>query len=109
MCFSKTEFFNSTKSIALLQRPLAIPLGWPFLQYLFKSNQCVCGDLVLEIGLAQATISQQLKAIKSMGLVQGSIEGNSVCYCIDQKNWIRMKHILSDFLDQDLNPNQCCS
>ena len=110
MGLSKTEFFSAQQNdIALFAKAFSHPARVAILQCLFKSNQCVCGDLVLEIGLAQATISQHLKAIKSMGLVQGSIEGNSVCYCIDQKNWIRMKHILSDFLDQDLNPNQCCS
>jgi DNA-binding transcriptional ArsR family regulator len=64
--------------------------------------------LVLEIGLAQATISQHLKALKSLGLIQGNVEGTTVCYCVDFKNWSKMKQILSAFLDQDLNPYQCC-
>jgi DNA-binding transcriptional ArsR family regulator len=54
-------------------------LGYParvaILQHLFKINSCICGDLVLEIGLAQPTISQHLKILKSLGLIKGNVEG----------------------------------
>ena len=110
MGLSKTEFFSVQQNdIALFAKAFSHPARVAILQYLFKSNQCICGDLVLKIGLAQATISQHLKALKSMGLIQGSIEGTAVCYCVDPKIWMKMKHVLGDFLDQDLNPNQCCS
>ena len=110
MGLSKTEFFSVQQNdIALFAKAFSHPARVAILQNLFKSNQCICGDLVLKIGLAQATISQHLKALKSMGLIQGSIEGTAVCYCIDPKKWMKMKHVLGDFLDQDLNPNQCCS
>lgn len=78
------------------------------IQHLFKINTCVCGDLVEEIGLAQPTISQHLKELKKLGLIQGTIEGTSVCYCIDTDNWTAMKTILNGFLDNDLNSNTCC-
>ena len=110
MGLSKTKFFSAQQNdIALFAKAFSHPARVAILQYLFKSNQCICGDLVLEIGLAQATISQHLKALKFMGLIQGRVEGTSTCYCINPDNWIKMKHILWDFLDQDLNPNQCCS
>ena len=110
MGLSKTKFFSAQQNdIALFAKAFSHPARVAVLQHLFKSNQCICGDLVLEIGLAQATISQHLKVLKFMGLIQGSVEGTSTCYCINPDNWIKMKHILWDFLDQDLNPNQCCS
>jgi DNA-binding transcriptional ArsR family regulator len=87
-------------------------LGYParvaILQHLFKINSCICGDLVLEIGLAQPTISQHLKILKSLGLIKGNVEGTSVCYCIDTENWLKMKHIISGFINQDLSPQNCC-
>ena len=86
MGLSKTEFFSVQQNdIALFAKAFSHPARVAILQYLFKSNQCICGDLVLKIGLAQATISQHLKALKSMGLIQGSIEGTAVCYCVDPK------------------------
>jgi len=78
------------------------------LQYLFETKSCVCGNIVDEIGLAQSTISQHLKELKKMGLIQGAVEGTSVCYCIDNENWSKMKDLLGHFLDQDLISSDCC-
>jgi DNA-binding transcriptional ArsR family regulator len=109
MGIAKTEIFPlEQNAVARFAKALGHPARVAILQHLFKTNQCICGDLVLEIGLAQATISQHLKALKSLGLIQGNVEGTTVCYCVDFKNWSKMKQILSAFLDQDLNPYQCC-
>jgi DNA-binding transcriptional ArsR family regulator len=54
---------------------LGHPARVAILQHLFKINSCICGDLVLEIGLAQPTISQHLKILKSLGLIKGNVEG----------------------------------
>jgi predicted transcriptional regulator len=75
-------------------------------------NACVCGDLVNEIGLAQPTISQHLKELKNIGLIQGTIEGTSVCYCINLEKWESMKAVLAEFLLSPIaqNPSNitCC-
>ena len=105
----KTEKFSDTQNqIALLAKAFGHPARVAIIQHLFKINSCVCGDLVQEIGLAQPTISQHLKELKNLGLIQGTIEGTSVCYCINIENWINIKSLLSDFLNQDINTNSCC-
>ena len=82
MGLTKTEFFSILQNdIACFAKAFSHPARVAILQHLFKTNQCICGDLVLEIGLAQATISQHLKELKSTGLIKGSVEGTSVCYC----------------------------
>ncbi|MDN3202992.1 ArsR/SmtB family transcription factor [Algoriphagus sediminis] len=109
MGLAKTEIFTEEQNtIASMAKVLGHPARVSILEYLFKLNTCVCGDLVDEIGLAQATISQHLKELKSMGLIKGSVEGTSVCYCINLENWSRMKNTLAEFLDQDLTSNTCC-
>ncbi|WP_315824578.1 ArsR family transcriptional regulator [Paraflavitalea speifideaquila] len=57
------------------------------MQHLLKANACINGDLVEVLSLAQPTISQHLKELKTAGLIQGAIEGTSVCYCIEPKTW----------------------
>ena len=94
--------------IALFSKVLGHPARVAILQHLFKINSCVCGDLVNEIGLAQPTISQHLKELKQLGLIKGSIEGTSVCYCIDNEKWSEMKSVMIEFLNQDLSNNKCC-
>ena len=86
MGLTKTEFFTEHQNkLALMMKALSHPARIAIIQHLIKTNTCICGDLVDELGLAQATISQHLKELKNVGLVKGTIEGTSVCYCIDQK------------------------
>ena len=94
--------------IANFAKAFGHPARVAILQHLFRINACVCGDLVLEIGLAQPTISQHLKELKYLGLIKGTIEGTRVCYCIDRENWSKMKGVMETFLDQDINLNNCC-
>lgn len=106
---AKTEIFSAHQNeIARFAKAFGHPARVAIVQHLFKMNSCICSDLVLEIGLAQATISQHLKELKSLGLIQGTVEGTSMCYCIDAKHWIKMKTTISEFIDQDLHINQCC-
>lgn len=105
----KSEMFTKHQNeIALFSKVLGHPARIAILQHLFKINTCVCGELVNEIGLAQPTISQHLKELKQLGLIKGTIEGTSVCYCIDAENWGTMKSVLTEFLNQDLIDKQNC-
>ena len=109
MGLTKTEIFTDEQNtIAQIAKALGHPARVAILQHLVKINSCICGDLVDEIGLAQPTISQHLKELKTIGIIKGNIEGTSVCYCIDQTNWSLMKNILLNFLDSDTNKSECC-
>ncbi|PKQ61833.1 transcriptional regulator [Labilibaculum filiforme] len=110
MGLAKTEIFTDQQNeIALFAKAFGHPARVSILQYLFKTDSCICGDLVSEIGLAQPTISQHLKELKQLGLIKGNVEGTSVCYCIHKENWTAMKSLLSDFLNQDLSQlDDCC-
>jgi predicted transcriptional regulator len=46
---------------------------------------------VLELGLAQATVSQHLKVLKSAGLLQGTLSGPSTCYCVERNALARLQ------------------
>ncbi len=109
MGLSKTEIFTEAQNeIALFAKVLGHPARVAILQHLFKINTCVCGDLVNEIGLAQPTISQHLKELKLLGLIKGSVEGTSVCYCIDADNWAKMRKVMLEFLNQEVTKSNCC-
>lgn len=106
---TKTDLFTKQQNdLASIAKALAHPARIAILQYLVKKNACVCGDIVDEIGLAQATVSQHLKELKNAGIVQGTIEGVSVCYCIDPKIWKQYKGLFTSFFkDVELKQN-CC-
>ncbi len=103
---SKKEAFNPDQNhLADLAKALAHPARIAILEFLAKQNLCVCGDIVEELPLSQATVSQHLAELKRVGLIKGDIDGPRVCYCIDQKVWQEAKQLLTQFLS-DLK--SCC-
>ena len=89
-------------------KALAHPARIAIIQQLIKAEACICGDLVGELVLAQATISQHLKELKNVGLIQGTIEGTTVCYCIDPKVWKQYKIAFETFFTIDITNKNCC-
>ena len=109
MGLSKTEIFNEKQNkIASILKALGHPARIAIIQHLIKTQACICGDLVDELGLAQATISQHLKELKNVGLIKGTIEGTSICYCIDTKVWIQCKTMLDSFFVSHAVKGNCC-
>jgi len=110
MGVTKSDKFNDNQNkLALIAKAFAHPARIAILQQLFSLNACFCGDLVEEIGLAQATISQHLKELKNLGLIQGTIEGTSVCYCINKEVWNEAKDLFVNFLNQEvISKGECC-
>lgn len=95
MGLTKSEIFTEEQNqLATIAKVLGHPARIAIIQHLFKLNSCVCGDLVNEIGLAQPTISQHLKELKKVGIIKGTIEGTSVCYCINPSTWKEIKTFL---------------
>ena len=114
MGVTKTENFTEDQNtIAAYAKVLAHPARIAILQILVKSKQCICGDLVGEIGLAQATISQHLKELKAIGLLNGKVDGTSVCYCINEEKWNEFQEIFRQFFNQPIvleenHKQNCC-
>lgn len=106
---TKTDLFTKKQNdLANMAKAIAHPARIAILQYLVKANACICGDLTEELGLAQATVSQHLKELKNAGLIQGTVEGTSVCYCIDPKVWNDYKKVLSTFFGEMTMKEDCC-
>ncbi len=105
---TKSEIFTSKQNkLAAMLKALAHPARIAIIEYLVNSKSCVCGGLVEELGLAQATISQHLKELKNAGLIKGTVEGTSVCYYIDDKVWKQYKEVMQNFFVLHESKN-CC-
>lgn len=109
MGITKSEIFNDKQNkLATMMKALAHPARIAIIQHLVKADACICGDLVDELGLAQATISQHLKELKNIGIIQGAIEGASVCYCIDPKVWKQYQQAFDQFFSTYKGNSTCC-
>lgn len=69
---------------AAMAKALGHPARVRIMRLLLARDSCVCGELVAELPLAQATVSQHLKVLRDSGLVRGEIDGPRVCYCVDR-------------------------
>ncbi len=106
---TKSEIFSARQNkLAAMMKALAHPARIAIIQHVIKANACICGDLVEELGLAQPTISQHLKELKNVGLIQGTIEGTSVCYCIDPKVWKQYQQAFDLFFASYKGEEECC-
>lgn len=111
MGVTKTDLFSETQNeLALAAKAFAHPARIAIIQYLLKSNACINGDLVQELGLAQATISQHLRELKDIGIIQGNIEGSRVSYCINPSRWSEISWQFTQIFDQYKQPtvDDCC-
>lgn len=111
MGLSKTEKFSAQQNeLAVMSKALGHPARIAILEYLLKANACICGDIVGELGLAQATVSQHLKELKNLGIIKGNIEGTSTCYCIDTEKWESISSAFSQFFAQRAacEADNCC-
>ena len=103
---SKTEEYTSRQvRLSEIARALGHPARIAIIEYLAKSNVCICGDIVDVLPLSQSTVSQHLRELKNAGLIKGEIEGTSVNYCINEKGWNEAKEMLGIFLT---NIQKCC-
>jgi DNA-binding transcriptional ArsR family regulator len=105
MGITKTDLFSKEQNeLAQLAKALAHPARIAILNHLIQTKSCINGTLVQELGLAQATISQHLRALKDVGLIQGAIDGVSISYCINPEKWLQVKNQLNSLFDQFENP-----
>ena len=105
---TKTEYFTDQQNqIATIAKAMGHPARIAIIEYLMKANECICGDIVNELPLAQPTVSQHLKELKNAGIIKGNIEGNSICYCIDEKTIDILNTYFSKII-QTVLKSKCC-
>jgi DNA-binding transcriptional ArsR family regulator len=90
----KEEFTQKEQELATFAKAMSHPARIAILKVLAQRNECICGDIVDLLPLAQSTVSQHLKELKTAGLVEGTIDGPRSCYCI---NWKAFEKFNNEF------------
>ncbi len=107
MGISKSELFTEKQNeIANLAKAIGHPARVAIIEYLLKANACICNDIVNELPLAQPTISQHLKELKNAGIIKGNIEGNAICYCINEVVFDKLRSLFS--INEQIISDKCC-
>jgi len=107
---SKTDEYSQQQiSLAAMFKALGHPARVAIIQFILKAESCICGDIVNELPLSQPTVSQHLKELKSAGIIHGNVEGNAICYCLNDKTVTLLKDYFGSLTDQiQLKNSNCC-
>lgn len=107
---TKTDSFTDKQNeLAILAKALGHPARIAIIEFLLKVDTCICGDIVNELPLAQPTVSQHLKELKNAGLIKGSFEGATICYCINEPGFEKIKDFFQDVTKHlEKSKKQCC-
>lgn len=103
-----SHYTEAQNRMATIAKALGHPARIAILEYLSSVNACICGDIVNALPLAQPTVSQHLKELKHAGLIKGSIEGNSICYCIDESTMEYLQAYIQTFTARLIEKKSCC-
>jgi predicted transcriptional regulator len=104
-----TRYTEAQNTLAQWAKALAHPARIAIIEYLLRQNSCINSNLVQELGLAQATVSQHLRELKEAGLIHGTIEGTSINYCINPVQWQAVdKAFQSFFANYRSDTSSCC-
>lgn len=94
-----SAFSDTDRRLADALKALAHPARLTIVRLLANRDECVCGEIVDDLPLAQSTVSQHLKALKEAGLVRGTVEGRSTCYCLDPEAMAALKEAIDGLFD----------
>ena len=107
MTYSKTEAFSQNQQqLAKVAKAMSHPARIAILQHLANVGSCISGDIANEIPLARATVSQHLQELKDAGLIQGTIDGQKICYCINPEGVSQLQAFVSAV--SGFIPKACC-
>jgi DNA-binding transcriptional ArsR family regulator len=110
MALNKKSEFPAEMRLAELAKTLSHPARISILKILAERDTCVCGEIVDALPLAQSTVSQHLKELKAVGLVQGEIDGPKSCYCINWEAVEELRELLGLLFAglEKANREKCC-
>jgi len=111
MANNKKEIFSEKdQSLASFAKALSHPARIAILEVLAKNDECICGEIVEVLPLAQSTVSAHLKALKYAGLIKGTIDGPRSCYCINTTAFAKLEKQLNAFMSrvQKNTSQRCC-
>ncbi len=85
---------QADEELAGLAKAMGHPARVRITRLLASRSTCICGEIVEELNLAQSTVSQHLKVMKSAGIIRGEVDGPRICYCLSPRTLRRFKALV---------------
>lgn len=98
---SGTAFRFAEDDLAALAKALAHPARIRIIRLLLHKQACIGCDIVDDVGLAQSTVSEHLRILKTAGVITGEVEHPRVCYSLNPDRLIPLASLLATVLEKD--------
>jgi ArsR family transcriptional regulator len=100
------------EDIAVIAKALGHPARIHIVRLLLEKQSCIGCDIVDAVGLAQSTVSEHLRILKSAGIITGEIERPRVCYSLNPDSLMPLAILLNAVFEKDsrgeLSGSICC-
>ncbi len=103
-----TGFTSETNEMAEILKALGHPARLEIVKILMGLPSCVCGDIVEILPLAQSTVSKHLSELKKVGIIKGTVTGNNICYCLDEKMIQKVQKFINLVQTSCKTDSSCC-
>ena len=100
-------FSEETIEMSEILKAFGHPARLEIVKFLINSPTCICGDIVEFLPLSQSTVSKHLSDLKKAGIIKGTISGNSICYCLDEKTINKLQDFIS-IIQTNSSSSECC-
>ncbi len=104
----KKEYTQEQIEISTIMKVLGHPARIAIIEHLLEVKACICGQIVNVLPLAQPTVSLHLKELRNAGLIKGTVEGNTICYCLDEKGMEKLASYFNRAKEILAIKNTCC-
>ncbi len=102
----------SAEVVAGIAKAIGHPARVHIIRLLLEQQTCIGCDIVDEVGLAQSTVSEHLRILKTAGIITGEFERPRVCYSLNPDSLLPIAGLLSAVFEKDsrgeLNGSICC-
>lgn len=100
-------FTEETLEMAEILKAFGHPARLEIVKFLINSPTCICGDIVALLPISQSTVSKHLSELKKVGIIKGTISGNSICYCLNETTIKKLQGFIT-ILQTNNTSLECC-
>lgn len=93
------KFDDSLQDLARFAKVISHPARLAILKFLSETKTCMSGDISDYLPLSRTTVSQHLKELRSLGLIQGDIDGLKINYCLRSEEIERYLELFDKFFE----------
>lgn len=101
-------FSDETNEMSEILKALGNPARLEIVKILMKSSTCICGEIVEILPLAQSTVSKHLSELKKVGIIKGTVTGNNICYCLNEKTIQNIQNFINTIESSYCKSQECC-